>query len=241
VREAAPPGHSVARHLESLYASGEEPWAFSERGVEVLRHERLVALTCSLRPRRVLDVGCSLGQLTWRLAAHGFAVTAVDVSPSAVARAGGAVRGAPPAARPEFVGGSALALPFEAEAFDLVLASDGLRSWQLAPADRRAAVEEMRRVVRRGGHVIFTEHLRPEGFGAFVDELRASPLAVDRVLLFHDRPCYQFEGLLKRVRHTAIGRRLRRSTRIARVLCALGRVVGPRASRHVCVIAVRGR
>jgi hypothetical protein len=25
------------------------------------------------------------------------------------------------------------------------------------------------------------------------------------------------------------------------VLCAVGRVVGPRASRHVCVIAVRGR
>jgi SAM-dependent methyltransferase len=48
---------------------------------------RLIAEVDSLRPGRALDAGCGHGAETLWLAAHGWEVTAVDVSPSALAHA----------------------------------------------------------------------------------------------------------------------------------------------------------
>ena len=53
-------------YFDGLYQGQAEPWTYSVRAAEVLRHETLERAVRSLRPRfeRVLDVGCSLGQLT---------------------------------------------------------------------------------------------------------------------------------------------------------------------------------
>lgn len=227
-------------HFETMHASGHEPWAFSDRGVERLRHERIAELVRTFAPGAVLDVGCSLGQLTVRLAALPVALTAVDLSPSAVRRARAAVLAAPDRrARSVHVAtGSATGLPFEAGRFDVAVASDGLHSWHLDAASRAAALRELHRVLAPGGHAVLTEYLRPEEFAEFVAEVAASPLRVERVIYMGDRPCYQFEGWLRAVRHWPPARALRRSVTLARVLCAVGARVGARASRHVCVVAV---
>jgi SAM-dependent methyltransferase len=224
---------SGLRDFDSLYRTGGEPWDYSERAVETLRHERVAGIVRALAPRRVLDVGCSLGQLTGHLAALPAEVHAVDLSPTAVRRA----RERVPAAA--FGGGSATRLPFAAGSFDVVVASDGLYSWHLDAAERALALGELHDALAPGGHAVLTEHMRPPRFGEFVAMIAASPLQIVEVRYFHDRPCYQFEGWLKAVRHTAAARALRRSRGVARALCALGRPFGAAGSRHVCVVARR--
>jgi SAM-dependent methyltransferase len=228
----------LRRHFDALHRDGEEPWAFSERGVETLRHARVAALVHALLPDtpapRVLELGCSLGLMTERLAALRSRLVAMDLSPTAVRRARVRVRA------PSVVAGSATALPVAPRTFDVVVASDGLHSWQLDEADRAAALREIHDALVPGGSAVLTEHMRPERFAAFVAEVRASPLRVVRVTYLHDRPCYQFEGWLKAVRHWPVARALRRSTALARALTALGRPFGAAGSRHICVVAERG-
>ena len=238
-----PTPDELLRHFDALHRDGEEPWAFSERGVETLRHERTAALVRSFAPRRVLEIGCSLGQMTARLADIPAELYAIDLSPTAVRRARGRLRdpasGVAPDRVPSFVGASALELPFAPESFDVVVASDGLFSWQFDPPTRAAVLRGIRDALVPGGRVVLTDHMRPVRFPEFVAQVRASPLRVERVAYLHDRPCYQFEGWLKAVQHWGVARALRRSTRLARALSALGRPFGAAGSRHICVVAVR--
>ena len=254
----AGPPDDLRRHFDALHRDGEEPWAFSERGVERLRHRRVAELARALladapgappagAPRRVLELGCSLGEMTARLAERLAGLPAelyaVDLAPTAVHRARARWRGpgAPPVPNvvPDFAVASATRLPFAPRAFDVVVASDGLYSWQLGEAERAAALREIHGALVPGGHAVLTEHMRPERFAAFVAEVRASPLRVARVTYLHDRPCYQFEGWLKAIRHWRVARALRRSEGLARALSVLGRPFGPAGSRHVCVVATR--
>lgn len=245
----APSQHSnddarVARmlpHFEALHAAGDEPWSFSERAVEMLRHERVATLVRSLGPRRVLDLGCSLGQMTARLATLPAELYAMDLSPTAVRRARQRFRERERSlvSLPGFVSGSTIQLPFRARAFDVILASDGLYSWELDHVDRAAALQQIHHALAPGGHAVLTEHMRPAQFAGFVEEIRASPLRVVRVTYLYDRPCYQFESWLRAVRHWRAARALRRSMPLARALCAAGSCFGPAASRHICVVAVR--
>src|SRR5205814_5653011 len=73
-------------YAESRY-SEREPWEYSERGVERLRHARIAELARSFHATRTLDLGCSLGQLTGKLAELPGRLFAADLSPTAVIRA----------------------------------------------------------------------------------------------------------------------------------------------------------
>jgi ubiquinone/menaquinone biosynthesis C-methylase UbiE len=137
----------------------------------------------------------------------------------------------------EFVAGSAVELPFADEAFDIVVASDGLYSWDLSAADRVVALAELRRVLRPGGAIVLTEHMRLHRFDQFIAEVRASGFCVRRIEYLYDRPAYQFESWIRAIQDWRIAKRLRRSVGLARALRAVGRIGGRRASRHVCVLA----
>lgn len=88
--------------------------------------------------------------------------------------------------------------------------------------------------------MLITEHLRPARFAEFVAEVAASPLAVVRVEYLYDRPWYQFESWFRAIQHTSVGQAIRRNLAIARLLTRLGSFFGPRASRHICILARRG-
>jgi ubiquinone/menaquinone biosynthesis C-methylase UbiE len=109
----------------------------------------------------VLDVGCGPGALLAAYAAAGCRVAGVDTSDAMLSEAR---RRLGPGAL--LVPASAGALPFPAEAADLVLAVMVLHS--LTDAERAAALREMARVAGRAGRVLVADHCpgAPTGIGA---------------------------------------------------------------------------
>jgi SAM-dependent methyltransferase len=130
-------------------------------------------------------------------------------------------------------------LPFPSRFFDVVLACDGLYSWELAIEERQQAVAEIHRVLAKTGRAWFTEHTRSERFEQFIGAIAAGGFRIVSVSYLYDRPWYQFESWFRGVRDFEVKKRLLRSVPIARALQAFGRVVGRKASRHVCVLAER--
>lgn len=226
---------NAARAFEARHRNEREPWMFNERAAEILRHEWIVNAVIDAAPEAALDVGCTVGQLTVRLAAAVPRLTAMDVSPTAAAKARERVVRSSRMA--EFLTGSAVDLPIAAERFDVVVAADGLYSWDLSPEDRRTVLDELYRVLQPGGRVILTEHMRPARFEEFVAEVARSRLQIRAVTYMYDRPWYQFESWLRAVQGVGVVRSIRRNVFVARMLSLVGRAIGPRASRHICVTA----
>ena len=96
--------------------------------------------------QQVLDCACGIGTQAVGLAALGHAVTGTDLSPAALAR----VAGVPVAAA------DMRALPFPDATFDAVVCADNSLPHLLTAADVRAALAEMRRVLRTGGRLILS-------------------------------------------------------------------------------------
>jgi len=113
-------------------------------------HPAVVALLPELQARgirRVLDLGCGVGRHSMLLAEHGFAVEALDGSPTglAVLRKSAAARGLPLDLRE----GSADALPFDDASFDFVLSWNVLYHGTMGDVGHRLA--EVWRVLKPGG------------------------------------------------------------------------------------------
>ena len=99
---------------------------------------------------RLLDVGCGTGLLLARLVGRSpfRELTGVDLSPGMVAQAR---RRLPGSVR--LLAGDAGALPFPPGSFDVVVSASSFHYW---PAPARG-LEEARRVLRPGGHLILTD------------------------------------------------------------------------------------
>ncbi|MEU6174697.1 class I SAM-dependent methyltransferase [Streptantibioticus parmotrematis] len=107
-----------------------------------------------IAPGRALDLGCGAGRNASYLAAHGFEVDAVDLSPVAVAWAEDRAREA--GADIRFVRGDAFALPAAelSGPYDLVVDSGCFH--HLPPHRRVSYLALLDRVLAPGGHVALT-------------------------------------------------------------------------------------
>lgn len=117
-----------AAYFDALYAADEDPWGFATSPYERAKYDRTVASLGDRRFGRGLEVGCSIGVLTARLAERCDRLLAVDVAASAVARARERLAGAPG------VTVDRRALPDEMPdgPFDLIVASEVLYYWDAA-------------------------------------------------------------------------------------------------------------
>jgi 2-polyprenyl-3-methyl-5-hydroxy-6-metoxy-1,4-benzoquinol methylase len=101
---------------------------------------------------RVLEVGCGAGLTTTRLAEEGLRVSALDFAPNMIRTARGNCRKRGVDSLASFVAGDAEHLPVDGERFDLVVSMGVIGyvpNWQ-------SALQEMRRVLKPGGHLIVT-------------------------------------------------------------------------------------
>jgi demethylmenaquinone methyltransferase/2-methoxy-6-polyprenyl-1,4-benzoquinol methylase len=115
---------------------------------------RRLAARAAVRPGdRVLDACCGTGDLALAAEAEGGNVTGLDFAERMLARARRKSTGV------DWVQGDVWALPFSDGSFDAVTIGFGLRNVE----DRAHALQELRRVLRRGGRLAILEIVRPSG------------------------------------------------------------------------------
>lgn len=71
-------------HFQQLYNADPDPWKFVSSAYEQRKYEASLAALGGRRFHRALEVGCSIGVLTERLAGHCDQLTAIDFAPLAV-------------------------------------------------------------------------------------------------------------------------------------------------------------
>lgn len=122
------------------------------RGWRFYRKEFVFKLIHDYQPKKILDFGCGSGDSTTELAALGYDVVGIDVSPDLIALAEERARLDGVVDRAKFlaVDGTTATLP--AAAFDLVLVQAVLHHVDLAESLRTLA-----HVLVPGGHVIIVE------------------------------------------------------------------------------------
>jgi SAM-dependent methyltransferase len=103
-------------------------------------------------PHRVLDAAAGIGTQLFGLASRGHRLCGNDLSAGAIsrARAESVLRGVPAA----FTVADMRALPYADDSLDAVVCADNAVAHLESPHDLTAALAEMRRVVRPGGHVL---------------------------------------------------------------------------------------
>jgi SAM-dependent methyltransferase len=155
--------------FEELYAGSEDPWGFATSRYERDKYADTLAALDGACFERALEVGCSIGVFTKRLADVCGELTAIDVSSQAIARARRRLRGHP---RVTF---ERMSFPEDMPAgrWDLVVCSEVLYyfdedAFALALTRLRAALED--------GATVLAVHWRPA--------TRSYPLRGDQV---HDR------------------------------------------------------
>ena len=115
-------------YFEGLYAADPDPWGFETSEYEREKYSRTVAALEGRRFARGLEVGCSIGVLTRRLAGSCDALLAVDVSERAVAAARERLGGLPGVRVEE----RSLPEDMPDGPFDLVVCSEVLYYWDAA-------------------------------------------------------------------------------------------------------------
>ena len=78
---------SSQEFFDALYARSPDPWGFAGAPYEVGRYEHVIDLLGKEMFARAFEPGCSIGELTWRIAARCRSLLATDISPLAVTRA----------------------------------------------------------------------------------------------------------------------------------------------------------
>lgn len=103
-------------------------------------------------PHRILDAAAGIGTQLLGLAVHSHRMCGNDLSPKAIRRARRecAVRDVAAA----LTVADMRALPYADDSFDAVVCADNAVAHLLSPRELTAALVEMRRVVRPGGHVL---------------------------------------------------------------------------------------
>ena len=106
----------------------------------------------------VLDLACGTGALSWAIWKRtSLSVTGLDLSPGMLKEALKHSPAQPSKLLPEFIEGTAEALPFEPASFEAVSIAFGIRNVD----DRQAALQEMLRVLKPGGRLLVLEFATP--------------------------------------------------------------------------------
>ncbi|TSA26238.1 MAG: class I SAM-dependent methyltransferase [Ignavibacteriales bacterium] len=238
-----------SEYFEQLYSSNEEPWEYSKKAVEVLRHEFVVKTACSLKPNysRILDVGCGKGRLTFLFNGLAPEILGIDVSKTAVQQAETYVNklsqhgnlAKADNSRFHFSETNITNSSFPANHFDLILLCDGLEGWHLSMNEKEKVLAESFRLLMPGGFVILTDYLKHERFSEFETIISNSPLKIVRSVYLNDRFAYQFNSWFKMGEKLKVVQWIFANKSLAKGLMKISSLFGKRGSKHFCVIATK--
>lgn len=161
-------------YFETLYGGTEDPWSFATSDYEAEKYERSLAAIGS-RYARALEIGCSIGVFTQRLARHCGDLTAIDISGAALERARLRCAGEPN------VHFARMAFPMEAPAgpFELITCCEVAYYW--SDQDLAGARDRIARLLVRGGDLLLVHYLPSvDDYVRDGDAVHAAFLADDR-------------------------------------------------------------
>jgi len=151
------------RYVRRLFATIADRYdlitVFLSYGQDQRWKKRLVDLAAPAPGARALDLATGTGDIAFRLADAGARVSGVDVTQRMIelARQKTASRVSRSHSVPTFLVGDMIGLPFADESFDIATAGYGLRN----VPDLRAAIDEIHRVLKRGGTALSLDFNRP--------------------------------------------------------------------------------
>jgi ubiquinone/menaquinone biosynthesis C-methylase UbiE len=230
---------------EQKYKSESEPWEYSKKAVEVLRHDFILRTALFLKSgyTRILDVGCSKGQLTSLFRGMSPEIYGIDVSETALVFAKKSFDEAEnkpgDTCQYFFKKENITSLSFPENSFDLVLLCDGIFEWFMINENRIQALKETHRVLMKKGFVILSDYGNQKYFDEYLALVKASGLEVFATYRCNDRLCYQFNSWLKAVEKSIIARKLIESKLIARFLIKVSSLFGAKGSKHIFVVATK--
>lgn len=130
--------------------------------------------------KRVLDIGCGIGAPALRIAArHGCSIVGINISGEQVKQGKSLVEGRCPAGHVELRQGNALALDFPDGTFDSIICIEVAGDICVKSSQKRKLVAEMRRVLKPGGFVGFSDLV-------FTGSPTRSEERAMRAILYHD-------------------------------------------------------
>lgn len=138
------------KHGKYLLEKGAgEVWNWESHAGRERWKRRVKMLTDFIVPgSKVLELGCGTGYFTKEIIKTGADITAIDISPDLI----NAAKESTEASNVRFVVDNAYSMSFENEKFDFVIGSSVLHHLQI-----NSAVTEIRRVLKGGGRIAFTE------------------------------------------------------------------------------------
>ena len=161
-------GSIAPAYFDRLYRAEADPWEYATSSYEAAKYAATLAALPRARYGSALEVGCSIGVLTERLAPRCGRLLAIDVSGAALARARRRC------ARLDHVTFEQRALPGEAPAgpFDLAVVSEV--GYYLAPADWAAALDRLSASVGVGGHLVLVHWTGETDYPQTADAVHAT-------------------------------------------------------------------
>jgi ubiquinone/menaquinone biosynthesis C-methylase UbiE len=225
------------KNYDLLYQNQMEPWRYSERAIEMLRHqalaERVKKILSSSPNKSLLELGCSKGILSELLLPSTQRFAALEISASALEEAKRRLNSLDHLGSIEFQQGSALNLPYSDNSFQVVLAADGIHEWGFSLEDKQKVYAEIYRTLLPNGVGIFSDYLKPAWFSEVLTEFQKSKFEFVEVEYFGDRLSYQLEGLLKAFEKSEWAKKIVSNQSLAQKLQAIGKSLGPSGSRHM--------
>ena len=134
---------------------------FLSFGIDRLWRKRVIRTLKPFQPKDALDIATGTGDLAFQMAKiTSGKVTGADISEGMLAVAREKKEKRKPGCEMEFITGDAENLPFKDNSFDVVTVGFGIRNFQ----DPLAGLNDMTRVLRKGGIIAVLEFSKPTAF-----------------------------------------------------------------------------
>lgn len=151
-------------YFEDLYKKDGDPWNFVTSSYEQAKYQRTLSVLYGERARQALEVGCSIGVLTEKLAVHCGHLLATDISQTALERA---KRRCGSLQNVDFRLVSSATESFEG-VFDLIVLSEVVYYWD--DSDIEAVAERLEKSITPGGRILMVHWLGDTDYPKSADE-----------------------------------------------------------------------
>lgn len=161
-------------YFEALYATEPDPWGYETSAYEAAKYDETLAILGTTPVPRALEIGCSIGVLTARLAPLCAALLAVDVAATALHRARLRCASLPQVSFAQ----ASIPAWFPEGAFDLVVLSEVL--YYLNEAELNTLAAQLRAHLAPGGRVLLVHWLGETNAPLSGDEAASLLIAATR-------------------------------------------------------------